>query len=375
MLGFVRQFMPYRGLPIGVDLGEHTLRLAQVEKMENEYRLVHAVEASLGTNSPSDRSAAIATTLRSVMRTGSFQGRKVALAISGSSVQVKHIRLPRCSGDEFVSALREHATRSLNIDPSQYLLRSVVAGDVFGEQTPQQEVVLFATPLATIQELLDASASARVEVVGVHVQPRITAELFSNLYRRKADEDAVNLFVDLGANGTRAFVAAPFQLQFVRAMSKSIVDIHTAVARKMNLSLEETATLRRTLIAQQTTHSNDIAASAPALSAAQQKVQEETASVCAAFAEELEMCRRYYEATFPSKPVTRLIFVGGGARDRLVCSAIAQAMSLPAQVGDPLIRFNRNSLPTLPCIDRREPMPQWSVAFGLSLCGQTVAHV
>ena len=58
-------------------------------------------------------------------------------------------------------------------------------------------------------------------------------------------------------------------------------------------------------------------------------------------ADELELCRRYYEATFPAQPITKLIFTGGGAKDRLLCAAVAQAMALPAQIGDPLVRFAR----------------------------------
>jgi hypothetical protein len=87
-------------------------------------------------------------------------------------------------------------------------------------------------------------------------------------------------------------------------------------------------------------------------------------------ADELDMCRRYYEATFPSSPVTKLIFVGGGARDRLLCAAVAKLMAMPAQIGDPLVRFNRAALPSLACVDRREPQPDWTIAMGLSLCCQ-----
>jgi Tfp pilus assembly PilM family ATPase len=84
--------------------------------------------------------------------------------------------------------------------------------------------------------------------------------------------------------------------------------------------------------------------------------------------EEIELCRRYYEGTFPSKPIERLIFVGGEAKQRSICQHIARQMQLAAQVGDPLVRMGRISdLGLETGIDRRLPQPAWAVAIGLSM--------
>jgi hypothetical protein len=84
--------------------------------------------------------------------------------------------------------------------------------------------------------------------------------------------------------------------------------------------------------------------------------------------EELDLCRRYYESTFPSKPVDRLIFVGGEARHRPLCQQIARELGLAAQLGDPLVRMGRVSEVSIESgIDRRQPQPAWAVAIGLSM--------
>jgi Tfp pilus assembly PilM family ATPase len=84
--------------------------------------------------------------------------------------------------------------------------------------------------------------------------------------------------------------------------------------------------------------------------------------------EELDLCRRYYEATFPSKPVERLIFIGGEARQRSLCQHIARGLSLAAQVGDPMVRMGRISEVGVESgLDRRQPQPTWAVAIGLSM--------
>jgi Tfp pilus assembly PilM family ATPase len=84
--------------------------------------------------------------------------------------------------------------------------------------------------------------------------------------------------------------------------------------------------------------------------------------------EELDLCRRYHESTFSTRPIDRLVFVGGEARHRNLCQQIARQMSLAAQVGDPLVRMGRTSdVGVESGIDRRQPQPSWAVAIGLSM--------
>jgi len=82
----------------------------------------------------------------------------------------------------------------------------------------------------------------------------------------------------------------------------------------------------------------------------------------------LNLCRRYYETTFQNKPVERLVFVGGEAKQRRLCQHIAREMSLAAQVGDPIVRMGRISEVGIESgLDRRQPQPAWATAIGLSL--------
>ena len=57
--------------------------------------------------------------------------------------------------------------------------------------------------------------------------------------------------------------------------------------------------------------------------------------------DEVMMCLRYHESQFPGKRVDRAMFVGGEARHRGLCQAVARALRLPAQMADPLARIAR----------------------------------
>ena len=148
----------------------------------------------------------------------------------------------------------------------------------------------------------------------------------------------------------------------------------------MKISLEDAKVLRVKLCHAQTPAAEvgtrpAAAAAGAAAAAAPATMSEEAERVAQAcreplskLIEELALCRRYHEATFPSLPVDRLVFVGGEARHRGLCQEIAQGMDLAAQVGDPLIRMGRVSEVGIESgLDRRLPQPDWAVAIGSSM--------
>jgi hypothetical protein len=104
------------------------------------------------------------------------------------------------------------------------------------------------------------------------------------------------------------------------------------------------------------------------LAAQARQVEQACREPIARLIEELDLCRRYYEATFQNRPVDRLIFVGGESRHKWLCQQVARELGLAAQLGDPLVRMSKVSDVGIESgIDRRQPQPAWAVAIGLSL--------
>jgi len=107
---------------------------------------------------------------------------------------------------------------------------------------------------------------------------------------------------------------------------------------------------------------------AQAPSAEADRLYEAMGGMLSAMGEEISRCLRYYESVFPSRPVERVVFLGGQASDRRLCQRLAQRLNLPAQIGDPLARIRSSrSAAEEGRLDRRYPQPAWAVAVGLSL--------
>jgi Tfp pilus assembly PilM family ATPase len=247
------------------------------------------------------------------------------------------------------------------------------------------------------------------------VEPSAVVDCFGHIYKRKEDKTAISCYVDVGCASSRAIIAQGAQILFARSIKIGGEHLNRAVASNLGMAMEDAKMLRLKLCYQQpgvedphrkqdveagepqeadrvnrnakfraadgassddgdvmtatATSSSKQKKGLPADPGAQQRLVEEACTEpLKQLAGELDLCRRYYEATFSNKPVDRLIFVGGEAKHRSVCQFIAGEMGLPAQVGDPLVRMGRTTTIGIESgIDRRQAQPGWAVAIGLSL--------
>ena len=421
MLGLVQSWFAPTGNPIGVDFGTDGLRMAQVEAADGEYKLVAAASAEVPAQirqDPTARLAFFTETVRDRLASAGFRGRRAILSLPAASCFIQHLRLPRLEEEELKKALPWEARGKLPIDPSHALLRHIVAGEVYQDSEPKNEVILMAAARELVNQLLAAAARAKLDVVGMNVEPKALVDCFGHVYRRKTDAEQTTCYVDIGCSGTRAVIARGPQILFARSIPVGGDHFNRAVASALKMSLEEAKVLRIKACSlaaptptaapeaqpRQAAQSLDqafpllgagmkasaggTAVAAPPVPAAHpQAVQAAVADPVSAelmekarlvehacreplgkLTEELDLCRRYHESTFSTKPIDRLVFVGGEARHRSLCQQIARQMSLAAQVGDPLVRMGRTSEVGVESgIDRRQPQPSWAVAIGLSM--------
>ncbi len=450
MFGFVQNWLAAKANPIGVDFGSDCLRLAQVQWTGEEHKLVAAASADVPAQfraDPAGRLAFFVETTRDLLAHGNFKGRQTILGLPAAWMYIQHLRMPKLDAEALRKALPWEARGKLPIDPTQALLRHLVAGDVYHEQEPKTEVILMAAKRELVNQYLAAAARAKLDVVGMNVEPKALLDCFNFVYRRKSDGDTTNCFVDIGCGATRAMITRGEQILFARSIPVGGDHFNRAVSQALKVPTEDARLLRIKLCHQQPAaeragiagrvsgvadekgHADalpralksqvkapvapasdigesidnsfallsagmessrkqgmgllpapaatatavmdepevDLAASAPEAMQAK-AVEQACREPLSKLIEELDLCRRYYESTFPSKPVERLVFVGGEARQRALCQDIARGLGLAAQVGDPMVRMGRVSeIGVESGIDRRQPQPTWAVAIGLSM--------
>ena len=429
MFGLVKNLVGGKASPIGIDFGSDSLRLAQVAPAGQEWKLLAAASADVPSHVRHDNNARLqffVQTTKDLLSQGGFTGRQVVLALPAANMFIQHLRLPKMDDEAMKKAVPWEARGKIPIDPGAALLRYHIAGEVYQDQEAKCEIVLMAASRDLVNQLLAMAARARLDVVGMNVEPKAIVDCFTHLYRRKNDSGITNFFVDIGCAGTRAFIARGSHILFARAVHIAGDHFTRAVATAFGLNLDEAKLLRLKLCnaagperrqsepdaeaapaPQQEQRMEGMAMLGAALAAARgsgnetrrpgapaaggaarpnrsennpaalaaNDTQQQVLRIEQACREplnklihELEGCRRYYEATFTNKPVDRLVFVGGEAKHRNLCQHVAREMGLAAQVGDPMVRLSKVAdIPPDAGIDPTQPQPNWAVALGLSM--------
>ncbi|HEX8521875.1 MAG TPA: pilus assembly protein PilM [Tepidisphaeraceae bacterium] len=428
MLGFVNNWFAPKCNPIGIDFGSDCLRLAQVQWTGEDYKLIAAASADVPPHVRTDanaRSNFFIETVKDLLAQAPFRGRQCVLALPAATMFVRHLRMPKLDDDAMKKALPWELRGKLPIDPLHAVLRHVIAGEVYQDQDPKYEVIVLAAARDRVNQLLGAAHKAKLDVIGMNVEPKAIIDCFSNVYRRKSDETATSCYIDIGCTSSRAVITHGSDMSFARVIPIGGDQFSRAVSEAMKISLQDAKILRVKLASQQTTPLEEIktkiavapenatparratdqspdnsfalldsamrkaeqnAAPAPAPAEAPvappavevestpveadqaQRAMDACQEPLRRLVEELNLSRRYYESTFPEKPIDRLIFIGGEARQRALCQQVAREMGLAAQIGDPLVRMGRISdISVESGIDRRQPQPSWAVAIGLSM--------
>ena len=251
---------------------------------------------------------------------------------------------------------------------------------MFQDQETKLELILMAVERETVNQFIQIAETAKLEVIGLTPEPKAIVDCFRGIFKPKTESVPTSMYIDIGFCGTRIIVANGGQILFVRfipiggdqfnyAASVALkVPVHEARSRRMELAeMQETDPKSGSVI-------DPISDPMTAKRMAERGVIEEACrDPLARLITELELCRRYHEATFPNRPIDRVVFVGGESMQRSLCQKIAKAVGIAAQLGDPMVRLGRTSqISPQSGLDLTKPQPGWVVAVGLSI-GQAVA--
>jgi type IV pilus assembly protein PilM len=377
--------------PIAVDIGTDTLKLLQVEPKDGQQRLIAAASETIPEEvrgKSADRDAFVAEALKKLLADG-FKGRQVVTCLPSSHMAVQHIRVGKMTTDELAKALPFEAAGKLPFDSHRAVLRHTVAGEVYQQQETKQEIILMAAPRDAVDRHLALLSRAKLEVVGIHVEPTALIECFAHLSRRKGDENISTLFIDMGAAATHVVIAHGKNLAFAKHIPVGGDTFNRKVAEALKVDITTARDLR--VRAAQNAQVGRLPAGVLAISGAAEghplgrtgiasapdaealeKIAKATADPLDHLITELRLCIRYYESIYPTRTdggasaVNRVIFIGGESRYVSICQAIAQKLGLPATLGDPLARLVKDNA-SKSTVDLRQPQPGWAIAAGLAV--------
>jgi Tfp pilus assembly PilM family ATPase len=381
--------------PIVVDFGHASLKILQVTTGASP-SIIAVAELPIPEEHRSDASARqrwVSERLPTLLKSRPFKGRRVVFSPYASEMVVQHVQVNPAEGVEpFEQAKVQLQSRLGNA--GDLVVRTRQVAEVNRDGQLRQEHLCVAIGRDEVMRTVDLFRRLRLQVVGVHDGVSSAVRAFDHLHRREGDESRRTLYIDLGWSHTRVAISHGTEVVFGKSIPIGGLQFSgRSSADRLDADLE--MLLGDSLERSELTTSSGIGSSEsdsihPAFARLQAKraagpsasiVEDrrtgrlptglgprvESASPLAAgeaiesLGHELAMCIRYYQSTFPEKPIDRAIFIGGEARRTDLSQSIARMLRLPAQLGDPLARLgglDRSGLPA-------GPHPGWAVACGL----------
>jgi len=343
--------------PIAIDLGTDSIKMLQLEPRESQLRLACAGLAEVPQemrHDPVKRDAFAVEAIKKLISDLGFKGRQVMTCLPASMMAVQHLRVRKMGADDLEKALPFEAQGKLPFDPHKAMIKHMIAGEVYEEQEVKTEVILMAAARDGVDRHLAILSKAKLEVVGIHVEPVALIESFSHLFRRKEDADLSTMFIDIGAGNTHVVIAHGKQMVFAKHVVAGGDYINKKAAEAMGSSVAQAKELRiRSSVDRGNVESG-------------KKMAAALDDTITAMVSDLMMCIRYYESIFPERHVDRIVFVGGESRHMALCREIAEKLELPALLGDPMARLFKDEK-TKCGVEHGQPQPGWAVAVGLGM--------
>ena len=204
MLGIAQLFG--RETVCGVDIGSRWIKVAQAESAGGgRWRITRAGVAPTPENAVRDGvvvdAATIGQALRDLLKASGIEATGAAAAISGASVIVRHVKMPKMGEAVLRKSVRFEAAKHISSSVEDSLIEFEITGPVPGEED-KMGVMLVAAPSDMVESRLSALVAAGLEPVAVDVEAFALQRALLDISATCPGEATTLALLDIGASST-----------------------------------------------------------------------------------------------------------------------------------------------------------------------------
>ena len=311
-------FFKKKSFPIGIDMGDGVLKLAQLNKGIKGTRLVCGRSRpypSLMRNGSLDWQKWAIETIHELISDGNFQGREVIAALPSSEVFIDLVKAPKLKDAESIEeAVFAKVKQKVPFESANVMTKCI--------PTEEENILFVATDREKINRYLAIYENAHLQIKSICIWPMALARSYATFFgRRASDANSVVMLLDIESNCTNIVICRHKNVLFARSVQIGLRD------------LKSSELIDRLAI-------------------------------------ELINCKRAFSLLYRNSNIDRLIFLSGfqySGIEKETWTKLAKKLEMPAQIGDCLAAVEVHVKDGAGCIERRGCEFSWAAAFGLSL--------
>ena len=198
---------------VGVDIGSRFIKAVSAEagRMPGTWRIVKAAVAPTPPDAVRDGividQSGVAAALRTLLQTNGMDANAVVAAISGTSVIVRHIKLPIMAENVLRKSIRFEAAKHISSSVEDSMIEFEITGPVPGEDD-KMSVMLVAAPNDMVESRLAALTLAGLEPVAIDIEAFALQRALVDLSPTRPGEGTTLALLDIGATTTDVNIIA-----------------------------------------------------------------------------------------------------------------------------------------------------------------------
>src|SRR3984957_14792078 len=172
-------------LALGLDIGSSSVKIAQLKQLKSGFALTAFDSAPLPPEAIVDgalmNSAAIVAVIQELVQKNRLKNRDVAIGVSGHSVIIKKISLPRMTQDELDESIQWEAEQYIPFDVKDVNIDTQILSDR-QDGSGQMDVLLVAAKKDMINDFTAVVSEAGLTPIVVDVDAFAVQNMFETNY-------------------------------------------------------------------------------------------------------------------------------------------------------------------------------------------------
>lgn len=344
---------------VGLDIGSAMIKAVQVEPTRTGFRIVRAAEQKTPLGAVRDgviiSREALATAIRQMLNAAGITANAAVLSVSGPSVTVRQIRVPKMTQATLVKSIRYEAGKyiSSNLDDSS--LAFEILGPCEDDPT-QMDVMLVGTSRDLVESRVVVAQMAGLEAVAVDIEAFAILRAIVQVSEDDFADSNLRAIVDIGASHTEVIILSGPDFALTRSIPIAGDTFADALKNQLRIEASE-AELRKLDVDMGALITGQASAEAIELARIIQTTVDE-------LLREIRRSINYFQSQLAEEGVsatlTEILLVGGAAQMRNLATYMSARLGIPTRLCDPFAN---------PRLETSAEAEEWLQEQGASLTG------
>ncbi|KFE63617.1 type IV pilus assembly protein PilM [Hyalangium minutum] len=347
-------------LALGLDIGSTSVKMILLKEQRKRGEVGYALQSFGMKPLPPEaivdgalmNSTAIVQAVQELMNELKIKSKEVAIGVSGHSVIIKKIQMPRMSQEELEESIQWEAEQYIPFDVKDVNIDTQILDAGANDATGQMDVLLVAAKKDMINDYTTVVSEAGLAPVVVDVDAFAVQNMFSANYDLPEKETVV--LINAGASVVNINIISNGITVFTRDVTIGGNQFTEEIQKQLNVSYEQAEVMKIG------GNSQDADAVVP------QDVERVLTSVAEQVAGEIQRSLDFYAGTAADANFSKVYLSGGTAKIPALFKTIETRVGVPVEILNPFRKIEVDNRKFDPAFIM-DVAPMAAVAVGLAL--------